>query len=79
MENKEALFYNSVTDPYVVNYVWLYGDSKDKQVNNAQNTLHLGNTRNSAHIGNRQANYLNALRNQVPTLNDSEKREDLTN
>ncbi|SBS82276.1 hypothetical protein POVCU2_0014650 [Plasmodium ovale curtisi] len=79
MENKEALFYNSVTDPYVVNYVWLYGDSKDEQVNNAQNALHLGNTRNSAHRGNRQANYLNALRKQVPTMNDSEKREDLTN
>ncbi|CAI7719725.1 conserved Plasmodium protein, unknown function [Plasmodium vivax] len=27
MAEKEALFHNSINDPYVVNYVWLYGDN----------------------------------------------------
>ncbi|CXI35597.1 hypothetical protein PBNK65E_000164900 [Plasmodium berghei] len=30
MGNKEALFYNSVNDPYVVNYMWLYGNNINK-------------------------------------------------
>ncbi|CAA9987556.1 conserved Plasmodium protein, unknown function [Plasmodium knowlesi strain H] len=31
MEEKEALFHNSINDPYVVNYVWLYGDNMRAQ------------------------------------------------
>ncbi|VWU51835.1 hypothetical protein HEP_00379300 [Hepatocystis sp. ex Piliocolobus tephrosceles] len=27
MTSKESIFYNGVTDPYVINYIWLYGDS----------------------------------------------------
>ncbi|SBT71056.1 hypothetical protein PMLGA01_070030300 [Plasmodium malariae] len=84
MSDKEAIFYNSVTDPYVVNYIWLYGNNitgnshgNGSGYNRQIGGVALTNARCSNNINN-MTTYMRKENNRMQILNNSEKREDLT-
>ncbi|ETW18692.1 hypothetical protein PFUGPA_03059 [Plasmodium falciparum Palo Alto/Uganda] len=77
MERKEAIFYNGVEDPYVVNYIWLY-DKKDKIEEKKQHkNMNINNS--STYISQKKndtRNYFNNDQRQIYNIQNNEKRED---
>ncbi|CRG96537.1 hypothetical protein PGAL8A_00411900 [Plasmodium gallinaceum] len=76
MDNKESLFYNGVIDPYVVNYIWLYGKKENSMEKNNENKIELNNE-NNKNDNIKDKSYIDKKMNQIHKLNNNEKREDI--
>ncbi|SCM21509.1 hypothetical protein PCHCB_000173100 [Plasmodium chabaudi chabaudi] len=79
MGSKEALFYNSVNDPYVVNYMWLYGNNVNKNEIERNKNMQLKSSRCIYNSKNNNGTSYCVEIGKKPNqdLNINHKREDI--
>lgn len=74
MDEKYALFHNGVADPYVVNYIWLYGKLEETSKTENGNKSSVPVIPDKKNTNNKFVT--NQHKKEVTCFNENEKRED---